>query len=174
MDYYFFQLINNLAGRWRFLDLFGIFCAKYLIFAMFFAAACFLVVRGGGRRQKIGRALAIIFSVAFGYILKLIIQFFYSRPRPFASYDVLQLINKSADASFPSGHAVLVFALAFATYFYNKKIGAAFLAAALLVGVGRIFVGVHYPLDIFGGVLVGFLSAYAVEKFSRGKSFKIF
>lgn len=170
MDYYLFQLINNLAGRWWFLDFFGIFFAKYLIFVMFFAAASLFVVWKDEAQKKIYQivALKIFSTVALGYILKIIIHLFYQRPRPFVDNVVFQLINKSADsASFPSGHTVLSFAIAFSVYFYNKKLGALFLVLALLVGFGRIFVGVHYPLDVLGGILISALSAFAVEKYYK-------
>lgn len=167
MDYHLFQLINNLAGRWWFLDFLGIFFAKYLIFVMFFAAVSLFIVWKDEAQKKIyqNAAFKIFSAVAFGYILKIIVQFAYQRPRPFVVYEVFKLIDKSADASFPSGHTVLVFALAFSIYFYNKKLGALFLVLAALVGFGRIFVGVHYPLDVLGGIFIGALSAFIVQKY---------
>jgi undecaprenyl-diphosphatase len=62
-------------------------------------------------------------------------------------------------SSFPSGHATLSFALAFSIFLYDKKIGSLFLLLAFFVAMGRIFTGVHFPLDILvGGILGIFVS----------------
>lgn len=176
MDYFLFQLINNLAGGWRLLDLFGVFCAEYLIFIMAFVALSLLIVYKDETQKKIHRKVVLKVSVAaaLSYFFKIIIQLIYQRPRPFVSHEVLQLIDKSASSpSFPSGHTVLAFAIAFSIYFYNKKLGAIFLVLAALVGLGRIYVGVHYPLDVLGGILIGFLSAYVIEKISWNRLGKL-
>ena len=173
MDYKFFQIINNLAGRWNGLDLIGIFCAKYLLWAMMIAVLGFLVIYKDKAEQKTHLKVTVktFFAAFLGYFLKIAIQFFYVRPRPFVSHEVMQLIDKSADPSFPSGHTVLAFAIAFSIWFYNKKLGSIFLLLALLVGLGRIYVGVHYPLDVLGGVLVGALSAFVVKGYLSSISY---
>ncbi len=174
MDYALFQLINNLAGRWWFLDFLGIFFAEYLIFVMVFLAATLLCIWKDEVQKMVRQIVALkAFAAAFfGYVLKIIIQLAYQRPRPFAVHEVLKLIDKSADASFPSGHTVLSFALAFSIYFYNKKLGVVFFVLAALVGLGRIYVGVHYPLDVLGGILIGALSAFVAERLPWNKVFK--
>jgi undecaprenyl-diphosphatase len=45
--------------------------------------------------------------------------------------------------------------MAWGIFLYNKKAGAVLLVLASLHGVTRIYVGVHYPLDILCGMLVG-------------------
>ncbi len=164
LDYQIFSAINNLAGRWAALDWVGIFCAKYLIFFIFFIAALIVLF---GKKEKIGQflfAVKIFLAGTLAYALKLFILLFYNRPRPFAMHTVTQLIDKSSEGSFPSSHATVAFAIAFSIYFYNKKWGAAFLILATLVGLGRVYVGVHYPFDILGGVLIGWLAASIMEK----------
>lgn len=174
MDYALFQLINNLAGRWWLLDFFGVFCAKYLIFVMAFAGVSLFVIWKDSAQKKIHQkvVLKVLTAAAVSYIFTMIIQFIHGRPRPFITHDVLQLIDKSADPSFPSAHTTIAFAMAFSVYFYNKKLGSVFLFLATLVGLGRIYVGVHYPLDVLGGILFGALSACIVQKISWEKILK--
>jgi len=69
----------------------------------------------------------------------------------------MQLIPEDLHMSFPSGHMTFLFALGMAIYFHNKKAGYLLFAGGFLIGLARIFVGVHYPLDIFGGIILGIL-----------------
>jgi len=165
MDFYFFQLINNLAGRWPVLDWFGIFCADYLIFVMVFLIIIWTIFNKNDRRADEVIILEIISAGFLGYLVKILINLIYFRPRPFAAHDVSLLIGKLADGSFPSAHAFLSFAMAFIIYFYSKKLGIVFLVLAAFVSVSRIYVGVHYPLDVLGGFLVGALSALVIKKY---------
>lgn len=99
-------------------------------------------------------------------ILTPLIRFVYHRPRPFVALpDIHILVNQNpAEASFPSGHAAFLFAIAFAVWLYNKKIGGIFIVAALLTTFARIYAGVHYPVDILGGILVAAISVFVIYK----------
>ena len=56
-------------------------------------------------------------------------------------------------------------ALAFAIYFLHKQAGYWFMFFALIIGVARIMAGVHFPLDILGGFVLGALVAYLVKMY---------
>ena len=92
-----------------------------------------------------------------------LIRFIWHRPRPFVAHQVNQLIEHSASGSFPSGHIAFLFALAMTVYFFNIKIGWIFLCLSFLVGLARVFVGIHYPLDILGGIIVGITSVIFIR-----------
>jgi undecaprenyl-diphosphatase len=173
MDFYLFQLINNLAGKWWPLDFFGIFCAEYLIFAMAFAIIAWTIFNKNNRRADTVIVLEIILAAFFSYLIKIVVNLIYFRPRPFSVHDVNLLIEKISDGSFPSAHTFLSFVMAFGIYMYNKKLGIVLLIAASFVSISRIYVGVHYPLDILGGVILAGLAAYAVNKINWKKIFKI-
>jgi len=64
-------------------------------------------------------------------------------------------------SSFPSDHAVMFFALATGMYLVSRRLGLLLYAQAIfLIALPRIFLGIHYPSDIIGGALIGFLLAY--------------
>jgi undecaprenyl-diphosphatase len=173
MDFYLFQLINNFVGKWQPLDWFGIFCAEYLIFAMAFVIIAWTIFNKNNRRADTVIILEIILAAFFSYLTKIVINLIYFRPRPFSAHDVNLLISKISDGSFPSAHTFLSFAMAFGIYLYNKKLGIVLLISAALVSVSRIYVGVHYPSDIFGGIILAGLAVYAVNKINWKKIFNI-
>ncbi len=118
--------------------------------------------------------------VAFGsaiisrFIFVNIIRYFYYHPRPFLVLsDTVQLTDHEMVSSFPSGHASFYFALATGVYLYNKKAGYIYFVLAGFMGLARVFVGVHWPLDIMAGALLGILVSLG-GRWVYGKSFHKF
>lgn len=150
------------------MDWLEIFCAKYLIFIMGFAAVGILFFREKGK-NNILYVFKITISALLGYFIKIVINLFEARPRPFLTHNVNLLIGKLTDGSFPSMHTLISFVIAFYMYRYNKKIGVYFLVAAALVGLSRVYVGVHYPFDILGGILLALVTVFIMERISWDK-----
>ena len=88
--------------------------------------------------------------------------------------DFQNFFNEVAYQSFPSGHATTAFALCFVVSFLQPRLLPLMLAVAVAIGFSRIVVGVHYPTDVFGGILVGIFGAYLVRSLfaSRGWVFE--
>ena len=61
----------------------------------------------------------------------------------------------------------LMFAIAFAVFFFDRVVGGIFLAAAAFIAVGRVLIGAHYPADVIAGCLVGLAVALLVARFAR-------
>lgn len=156
LDHLIFQQINGLAGKFLFLDAFGIFSAVYLIFIIAAIALCWCLLK---KRYKL--LLKILSAVIIGYGINHLISLWHFRLRPFAGLEVRQLIEKSAaEKSFPSDHTTIAFIIAFLIFGLNKKLGGLLLIFAILVALSRVFAGVHYPADIAAGIVVaGIVSA---------------
>mgnify|MGYP001614022661 CR=1 FL=1 len=101
----------------------------------------------------------------------------FHRPRPFLTIPSAIVIQKGmTDYSFPSGHAFSV-ALLVVLFIRKRNIFLFVSFYALLVGFSRIYLGVHYPLDVVGGYLFGFIYGLSVnhfyERFLSGEEFHI-
>ena len=150
-----FFKIFNLAGKNPILDMLMVFGADYLIFIIF--ATCILLTFRDTKSKK--ALLLILFSFAVGFILLKITELFIYEPRPFITYEINTLIPKVNDPdSFPSGHTLISSIMAISYLYYRIKYAFLMLISAVWVGLSRVFVGVHYPLDIFGGILLGFMA----------------
>jgi undecaprenyl-diphosphatase len=109
-------------------------------------------------------------SAGLGLLIAQVISHVWVRERPFVAHpsETLLLAAPSYEPSFPSDHAVAAFAIAFSVVLTGgRRTGALFLAGATVVGVTRVFVGLHYPGDVAGGALVGLGAALLVFFTSR-------
>lgn len=118
------------------------------------------------RTRKIGFAVmaaVILDSVLCNVILKNI----FVRPRPCDVNTAINLlIPRPLGYSFPSGHTSAAFAAVAALYFSGeRKIWKAALALAILIAFSRMYLYVHYPTDVLGGILVGIFCGYVGKKF---------
>jgi undecaprenyl-diphosphatase len=85
------------------------------------------------------------------------------RPRPFSTVpEADPLLGGTLGSSFPSGHAATAFAGAVILAVLVRRAIPLLLALAVLVAFSRIYVGVHYPLDVLGGAAIGAAVALAL------------
>ena len=109
--------------------------------------------------------VAIAFADAGGHILKELVM----RQRPCNTLDnVHLLVGCGKSYSMPSNHASNAFAFAMAVWFtLRSRVSLLFVAVAGLIGISRVFVGVHYPSDVLVGALVGTVAAYGAVMLNR-------
>ena len=86
----------------------------------------------------------------------------YFRPRPFDSIDVELLFYPPTDSSFPANPVAITVAMATGVWMANKRIGTIMYIGAFVYGFSRVYSGVFYPLDVFGGALIGVSASYLV------------
>lgn len=167
MDSELFLFINGLAGKVPVID--GLFRG---ISNDYFAviSGCLILIwlwfgtRDAARRQINQKAvLTTAISIGLTSLLVLVSNQFYFRARPFNELSpgsVHLLFYKPTDSSFPSNLAAVLFAIAVPVFVKNKVYGSVLLAMAVLSSFGRIYIGVHYPLDVLGGAAFGALGAW--------------
>jgi len=91
-------------------------------------------------------------------------------PRPFQVYPSAYLAAQLVfyyphDPSFPSNAAATTFAAATGLWFYNRRASLLLFPLAFIFCFARVYAGVHYPLDILGGLTIGVLTGYACHRF---------
>lgn len=109
--------------------------------------------------------VSLLLSLLF---TNLILKNIFQEPRPFVTYpEIIPLISHvpAASFAFPSGHASASFAAALLFYKYlYRPLGIAALLAAFLIAFSRLYLGVHYPMDILAGAAAGAFAAYLAPR----------
>ena len=97
-----------------------------------------------------------------GLLIAQAIGLVWQHPRPFMIGLGQTLIPHAADSSFPSDHLTLIWAVAFSFLMHQRpRFAGAFLALlGLLMAWARIYLGVHFPLDMLGAAVVAGISAW--------------
>ena len=96
------------------------------------------------------------------YLITKMIRISFKRDRPFVKLKIKHYIQHEKDSSFPSMHAMSAFSIATAIYLANPIMGCIAYIIAILTGISRIIVGVHFPLDVICGGGIGILVTYTV------------
>jgi undecaprenyl-diphosphatase len=132
------------------------------------AATWFFARPGASPRSKLAAASAGL-STVVALLVNAVLGHLWYHARPFADHpkQTLLLVHHGADNSFPSDHASVAFAVAFAVLVFHRRLGVLLLAVAMGIGLDRILVGVHYPIDVLTSVLVGLGAALVVTSPGR-------
>ncbi len=159
-----FLFFYNFQGRHESLDSIIVFIGDILPFLILLVLGLFLLFhRDSDSKIKFfpRRSEAfVIFLTSFSALL--VSEFFkniFKIIRPFDIIPGVENLFVASGYAFPSGHATFFMALALAVYFYHKKIGLFLFISAILIGTFRVIAGVHYPIDILGGFVLGTLIA---------------
>ena len=163
----------SLAHRSFFLDNMIVFFAQTFPYIVIFLAILFLLFHHEifvkrhplkALVQKLKEIFLTFLSVFVAWLSAIFLKTIFSIPRPFIQFPkVIPLITEN-DFSFPSGHAAFFMGLAVAIFLHHKKAGYLFFVFALIIGIARIVAGVHFPVDILAGYLLGGIISYLLIK----------
>lgn len=121
------------------------------------AAVCLVLPKT--RRTGITMSISMLFNMlATNLFLKNVL----ARTRPYVAVEGLhRIIEAQSDYSFPSGHTACSFAAAVVVFLMcPRKVGVPTLVLAVGISLSRLYVGVHFPTDVLGGVIVGTAAAF--------------
>ena len=103
------------------------------------------------------KLLLTIIKPLSSFLIVTLIRKLYNRPRPCVVFNIEPLVDHKTDESFPSRHTVSAFTIAFALLNISLPLGIISLIIACLVGLSRIFCGVHFVSDVFCGFLIALI-----------------
>lgn len=138
------------------------FLASFLIWVLFAALFILWIIDGRIKKEIVLHAL---FSSILTWIFAAMIKSLFPTDRPFAvnGNSVLTLTTPS-DSAFPSAHTAIAFAIATTVWLHDKKIGWLYVFLALVIGIARVFANVHFPIDLFGGAVLGIAVGILADK----------
>lgn len=160
-------MVNDIGKEHTYLNSVFSFIAEYLVIFLELSILFIWFSRNKENRKMIICAtITFICSIILGKILGL----FYSNYQPFVELsDVNLLIEKEVDNSFPSDHTILFFSYCFSFWLFKRGIWILSLLVATLVGISRIWVGVHYPFDVLTSIIISFTIASLIYSIVRDR-----
>ncbi len=150
-----FLALHQLNHQIPWLDQVMVFSAEFLIYISSILVFWFA---GRGSLKEKKSLLLILISLALAAIVTKFFRLFFLEERPYLAHQITPLIQVTWPNSFPSVHTTVMWILAFGYGFYRSRFTPLMIGLAVVVSISRIYVGVHYPLDILGGIVLALIS----------------
>lgn len=163
LDTNLFYKINHLPHN-KFLDGVALLIHYLTYYGWIFAVpVIYYFFSANPERKLLAKQMGLAMIIA-GVINDFVIQLWIARPRPSSVLDNVITVGKlPTEYSFPSGHTAIAFA--FATVYFlaapRSIVSYLIFLAALIIGIGRVYMGFHYPSDVVAGALLGVVCALA-------------
>lgn len=168
-----FLAVNALVSVSFFWDMFFFVLTTGFGAAIFILIVSYVVIHRhrtpGTVLQSVIARYRELFTIGISLVLTWglvqLLKVLYAIPRPFLSFhDITVLLTYGANDSFPSGHSAMFAALATSIFPYHRWLSLLVAFLALLIGFSRIYVGVHYPLDVLAGFCIGILVSLGIRR----------
>ena len=159
-----FLYIISFTHKNTFVDSFFVYASELMPY-IFIALLCVVYFALNKKDSSVYAFFSVILALCFSFLLGLI---HYSN-RPFVDYEGVNLITHTIDNSFVSDHSTFLFAIAISLCisFTNKTAIFCIFSLALIGAFARVYVGVHYPIDIFGAFVIALIASIIVQKYKE-------
>ena len=162
IDRELFRVINSLSGHNNWIDgLVTVVASDYLV-PVFTGLILFYLwltsVKSKNIRYGKNNVILCLCTMFVASSAVFLCNLFYFRERPFTLSEVNLLFYMPTDSSFPSNAAAGLAGLSLPIMFVSKRLFLLALSGCILMCFARIYVGIHYPLDILGGFLISLVS----------------
>lgn len=160
-----FLSLHSLVGQSAVFDFIVYAFSDAVGLAFIFAILVVILFREKGLRSRARYVFVTFFPVLPALVYSEVLKRLFQAPRPdYALHDFEPLFEFGGFDSFPSGHATVYSALALSVFFYDKRLGIIAFIFALAISLSRVIAGVHFPIDVIAGLLIGASFAYLFVK----------
>lgn len=153
LDQIIFEKLNQFVERSKVLDNLAIFFGHYSGFILAGFLLYLLFKDFNAYYDMVAKCLTA--GILARFIFAVFIHKFFPKKRPFIENPVKLLLHPKFTSSFPSGHASFFFAVSMVVYFFDPTLGKFFFLISSLMGVSRVIGGVHWPIDVVFGAVLG-------------------
>jgi undecaprenyl-diphosphatase len=169
VDWRVYHSINDFVWRHHWLgslfkaiETYGTILIAVAAFALWFFAR-----PGGDRKWKLAAGSALG-AAALGIVINRIVAAVHHRDRPFITHPSAHVFGPhKTDPSMPSDHATAALAIAVAVLLIDTGVGLLFIALAVLIAIGRVIIGEHYPGDVLVSTVIALAAAFIVVRLGR-------
>lgn len=162
LNNHLFSTINQFAGQNQYFDYMFMFFAEAMpyLFIVLVIAAWFRS-KQQTKRYLIGATLTSLVGITINSLIAQV----YFHPRPFMSDLGTTLVTHTPSTSFPSDHTTFMFCIAFSLLCHQatRTVALGLTILAVIGGLSRVYIGVHFPFDIAAAAVVSGFAAMVVH-----------
>ncbi len=159
-----FNFLYSFAHRSNLLDAAIGFTAEWYPFVILGALFIYLFKHRDNPRKGVRDLFVVGATAVSAYIIAYVFKDAFNTLRPFDALSWVKPLVSESGPAFPSGHATFFMAPATALWFYHKRLAVFFGISAVLIGFARVASGIHWPIDILGGLFLGYVVGTTLHK----------